>query len=63
MLNRSAGQAEASETLGVLLPRQKAKRAYNRALVERYKHMPEVRRISRDRTLPKVRRVVCWCPT
>ena len=45
-------QAEAAEQLGVLLPREKKKLAYDKALVERYKHMPEIKRIARHRHLP-----------
>ena len=46
-------QAEASEQLGTLLPRERHKQAYNKALLERYKHMDEVRRITHQRNLPK----------
>lgn len=45
-------QADASEQQGTLLPREKQKAAYNNALVERYKHLPEVGRIVRHRHLP-----------
>lgn len=48
-------QADASEQLGVPLPRERQKQAYNKALVERFKHMPEVKRIVRHRHLPTVR--------
>lgn len=51
-MNVRVWKANASEQLGVLLPREKQKHAYNKALVERYKHMPEVKRISRHRHLP-----------
>lgn len=46
-------KAKASEQLGVLLPREKRKHAYNNALKERYKHLPEIQRIDRHRHLPK----------
>ena len=46
-------QSEASEQLGTLLPREKHKQAYDKALLERYKHMDEVKRITRHRNLPK----------
>ena len=45
-------QANASEQRGTLLPRERQKLAYDRALVERYKHLPEVGRIARHRHLP-----------
>lgn len=45
-------QADASEQQGTLLPRERQKAAYNNALVERYKHLPEVGRIVRHRHLP-----------
>ena len=48
----SLPQAEASEQLGVMLPREKHKQAYNKALVQRFKHMPEIKRIVRHRHLP-----------
>lgn len=34
--------------------RQRQSMEYNDALVERYKHMPEIRRIHRHRHMPKV---------
>ena len=45
-------QAEASAQRGTLLPREKHKHAYDKALVQRYQHMPEVRRIVKHRHLP-----------
>lgn len=45
-------KAKAHEQLGQLLPREKHKQAYDEALKERYKHMPEVKRILRHRHLP-----------
>eukprot|EP00249_Psilotum_nudum_P018715 c26930_g1_i2 orf=2-484(+) len=46
-------KANASEQLGVLLPREKHKHAYMNAVKERYKHLPEIARIDRHRHLPK----------
>ena len=45
-------QANASEQRGTLLPREKQKAAYDAALVERYQHLPEIKRIVRHRHLP-----------
>lgn len=45
-------KAMASEQLGVLLPREKKKHEYDEALKNRYKHLPEVKRILRHRHLP-----------
>jgi Sof1-like domain len=45
-------QARAHEQLGQLLPREKHKAAYDEALKQRYKHLPEVKRILRHRHLP-----------
>lgn len=42
-MNVRCWKAKASEQLGVRLPAEKHKQAYNEALLERYKHMPEVR--------------------
>lgn len=39
----------------MLLPRERQKQAYQKALVNRFKHMPEVSRITRHRHLPTVR--------
>ena len=56
-------QAQASVQQGTLLPREKHKAAYQAALVERFRHLPEVKRIERHRHLPaalyKVRGWVC----
>ncbi len=49
---RHCPQADASEQRGTLLPREKQKQAYDSALVDRYKHLPEVSRIVRHRHLP-----------
>jgi WD repeat and SOF domain-containing protein 1 len=46
-------KAEAAAQLGVTLPREKHKQAYQKALVERYKHLPEVRQVTRHRNVPK----------
>ncbi|KXZ47814.1 hypothetical protein GPECTOR_32g426 [Gonium pectorale] len=51
-MNVRCWKAKASEQLGVRLPREKHKQAYNEALLERYKHMPDVKRIVRHRHLP-----------
>ena len=46
-------RAHASERAGMKTERQKQKLQYDAALVERYKHMPEIRRIKRHRRVPK----------
>ncbi|KAL4199710.1 hypothetical protein AMTRI_Chr03g52570 [Amborella trichopoda] len=46
-------KAKASEQLGVLLPRERKKQEYLDAVKERFKHLPEVKRIVRHRHLPK----------
>lgn len=46
-------KAKASEQLGVLLPREQKRHDYNEAVKNRYKHLPEVKRIVRHRHLPK----------
>ncbi|GAB4846482.1 hypothetical protein Ancab_025487 [Ancistrocladus abbreviatus] len=46
-------KAKASEQLGVLLPRERKKHEYHEAVKNRYKHLPEVKRIVRHRHLPK----------
>ena len=51
-MNVRVWKADASEQLGVTLPREKHKAAYNKALVSRYKHLPEVKRIVRHRNVP-----------
>mmetsp|Transcript_729 Transcript_729/g.2165 ORF Transcript_729/g.2165 Transcript_729/m.2165 type:complete len:450 (-) Transcript_729:146-1495(-) len=51
-MNVRIWKAEASEQRGTLLPRERQKAAYDKALVERYKHLPEVGRIARHRHLP-----------
>jgi WD repeat and SOF domain-containing protein 1 len=51
-MNVRVWKAEASEHLGTLLPRERQKESYNKALVEKHKHLPEVKRIIRHRHLP-----------
>lgn len=51
-MNVRVWKADASEQLGVTLSREKHKSAYNKALVNRYKHMPEVRKVVKRRNLP-----------
>ena len=45
-------QANASEAQGKLLPRQLQRRAYSAALIKRFRHLPDIRRIERHRHLP-----------
>lgn len=47
-------KSNASETLGVLLPREKKAQQYAAKLKERYGHLQEVRRIEKHRHVPKV---------
>lgn len=51
-MNVRVWKADASEQLGVTLSREKHKSAYNKALINRYKHMPEVRKVVKRRNLP-----------
>jgi len=46
-------KSKASEQLGVILPRERKKQEYLDAVKERYKHLPEIKRIVRHRHLPK----------
>lgn len=46
-------RAEASSRSGTVSARERTKREYDDALKERYKHMPEIKRISRHRHVPK----------
>jgi WD repeat and SOF domain-containing protein 1 len=46
-------RAHASERSGIKSARQRQKLEYDAALVERYKHMPEIKRIHRHRHVPK----------
>lgn len=59
-MNVRVWKAEASEQLGVTLSREKHKTAYNKALVARYKHMPEVRKVVKRRNLPAAIYKVGW---
>ncbi|KAF2091282.1 protein SOF1 [Saccharata proteae CBS 121410] len=47
-------RARASARQGVKSARERQKLEYDNALKERYKHMPEIRRIARHRHVPKV---------
>lgn len=51
-MNVRIWKANASEQLGPLLPRERSKQQYQNALIEKHKHLPEVKRISRHRQLP-----------
>ncbi len=46
-------RANASRREGIKSARQRQNLEYNETLKERYKHMPEIRRIQRHRHLPK----------
>jgi DDB1- and CUL4-associated factor 13 len=46
-------RANASERSSIKSARQRQKLEYDAALIERYKHMPEIRRIHRHRHVPK----------
>lgn len=46
-------KTDASRPTRVVHPREQTKLAYGDALVERYRHVPEIRRIDRHRQLPK----------
>ena len=48
----AGAQAQASAQQGVLLPRERHKAAYQAALVQRFRHLPDVKRIERHRHLP-----------
>jgi hypothetical protein len=52
-MNVRVWKAEASAQLGVTLPREKHKQAYQKALVGRYKHLPEIKKVVRHRNVPK----------
>lgn len=45
-------RSNASERAGIKTVRERSKLEYDQALKDRYKHMPEIRRISRHRHLP-----------
>lgn len=46
-------KVDASKTLGVIPARQERKELYNSAVKKRFKHLPEIRRISKDVRLPQ----------
>lgn len=46
-------RTNASDRSGVKSARQRTKLEYDQALVNRYSHMPEIRRIKRQRHVPK----------
>ncbi|KAE8390343.1 WD40-repeat-containing domain protein [Aspergillus alliaceus] len=46
-------RANASDRSGIKSARQRAKLEYDQALVQRYSHMPQIRRIKRQRHVPK----------
>ncbi|KDD74429.1 hypothetical protein H632_c1321p1 [Helicosporidium sp. ATCC 50920] len=52
-MNLRVWKAEASAPQGIVMPRERRHLDYAAALVERHKHLPEVRRIHRARHLPK----------
>jgi WD repeat and SOF domain-containing protein 1 len=45
-------RSNASDRSGVKSARQRAKLEYDQSLVQRYSHMPEIRRIKRQRHVP-----------
>ncbi|XP_073703717.1 DDB1- and CUL4-associated factor 13 [Garra rufa] len=52
-MNIRLWKANASEKLGVLTKREKDAANYNKKLIERYQHHPQVKRIARHRHLPR----------
>ena len=52
-MNVRVWKSNASQQLGTLLPREKHKHAYQKALLKRYAHIPEVRKIEKHRHVPK----------
>jgi DDB1- and CUL4-associated factor 13 len=52
-MNVRMWKAQAGEQLGTRLPQERHAQAYQQALIKRYEHMPEVRRIGRDKPLPR----------
>jgi DDB1- and CUL4-associated factor 13 len=46
-------KARASEKLGQLTPREESAMQYRQALVKKYEHLPEVKKIHRSRKIPK----------
>ncbi|CAJ2675648.1 unnamed protein product [Trifolium pratense] len=51
--NLRVWKANASEQLGVILPREKKKHQYNEAIKKRYRHLHEIKRIARHRHVPR----------
>lgn len=47
-------KARASEKLGQLTPREESAMQYRSALIRKYEHLPEVKKIHRSRKVPKV---------
>lgn len=52
-MNVRIWKSEASQQLGTLLPREKHKHAYQKALLKRYAHIPEIKKIEKHRHVPK----------
>lgn len=52
-MNIRLWKSQASQKLGQLAPRAKQKRDYEEKLKQRYRHMPEIRRIDKHRHVPK----------
>lgn len=46
-------RAKASDRSGIKSARQRSKLEYDQALIKRYSHMPDIRRIKRQRHVPK----------
>lgn len=47
-------KARSNEKLGQLLPREESAMQYREALIKKYQHLPEVKKIHRSRKIPKV---------
>ena len=52
-MNIRCWKSKASAQGGTLLAREKRKQAYNASLMDRFKHMPEIRRIANHHHVPK----------
>ena len=52
-MNVRVWKAKAGSQLGTLLPREKRAKQYRNALQERFKHMPEIKKIARHQHVPK----------
>lgn len=52
-MNVRIWKANAAQQLGTMLPREWKKAQYNAALIDRFKHVPDIKRISRHRHVPK----------